>query len=43
MGVGFPRLCAICGKRFIPTGRFQKVCVDCRSIHWSKRKNGNKT
>lgn len=23
------RYCIRCGKRFIPTGRFHKVCFDC--------------
>lgn len=34
----FPKFCTYCGKKFQPTGKFQKVCEDCRSKHGSKRK-----
>jgi len=34
-----PRPCRLCGKKFIPTGKYCKLCDDCRSLHWAKRKN----
>jgi len=34
----FSRFCKICGKKFQPIGRYQRLCKKCLSIHWTKRK-----
>ena len=34
----FFKTCKICGKKFQPIGRYQRLCKKCLSIHWTKRK-----
>jgi len=35
----FSKPCVVCGKMFLPTGKFNKVCTVCYKTgkHWSKK------
>jgi len=32
------RICRYCGKKYLPTGKFQKICIDC--LFQVQRTNG---
>lgn len=34
---GLPKPCDICGERYQPTGKFQKLCYDCYCKKHQKR------